>query len=67
MEKFDNAIPQRNFDNFQFVDYHEAMAASQNAQLNATGDDEVADLLFTMQILMEVPSQYAEMKRLGYL
>nr|GEV72465.1 E3 ubiquitin-protein ligase RGLG2-like [Tanacetum cinerariifolium] len=50
MKKFDDNIPQREFDNFQFVNFIEIM--SKNVPLNRKEAE------FALSSLMEVPSQY---------
>ncbi|CAF3886352.1 unnamed protein product [Adineta steineri] len=56
MNEFDDSLPARQFDNFQFVNY--------NSVVQATAD---TDTDFALHALMEIPSQYAEIKRLGLL
>ncbi|CAF3565734.1 unnamed protein product [Rotaria socialis] len=56
MEEFDDSLPTRQFDNFQFVDYHSVFEASTNT-----------DSAFALRALMEIPSQYAQIKKLGLL
>ena len=57
MEEFDDDIPQRAFDNFQFVDF--------------TGIDRdetcATEPTVAMMALMELPAQYAEIRRLNLL
>jgi len=47
MEKLDDNIPKRDFDNFQFVDFHEIMRRCENASVE-----------FAKHALMEIPAQY---------
>jgi len=56
MEKFDDDIPNRIFDNFQFVPFSETMHNAENPEVN-----------FSVASLMEIPDQYAAIKHLGYL
>ncbi|UJR09948.1 hypothetical protein I4U23_014170 [Adineta vaga] len=56
MNEFDDSLPARHFDNFQFVNYNSIIQAS-----NDTDSD------FALNALMEIPSQYAAIKRLGLL
>ncbi|KAI0494962.1 hypothetical protein KFK09_025108 [Dendrobium nobile] len=59
MQKFDDKIPARAFDNFQFVNFSKIMA--KNA---SPGEKEAA---FALAALMEVPIQYKATKELGLL
>jgi len=56
MEEFDDALPQRQFDNFQFVNFH-------NIMTKYDGDE----LIFAREALMEIPEQYRFIKKLGLL
>ncbi|CAM4753657.1 unnamed protein product [Rotaria magnacalcarata] len=56
MKEFDDSLPARNFDNFQFVNYNSIVQASTDT-----------DADFALNALMEIPSQYAAIKRLGLL
>ncbi|CAF0742831.1 unnamed protein product [Rotaria sordida] len=56
MKEFDDSLPTRQFDNFQFVNYNSVVEASTNT-----------DSVFALRALMEIPSQYAEIKKLGLL
>ena len=57
MHDYDDRLPRRHFDNFQFVDYHECTRkACKSPQLN-----------FALHALMEIPDQYKQIKRLGML
>jgi len=56
MEEFDDALPQRQFDNFQFVNFHDIM-------VKYDGDE----LIFAREALMEIPEQYRCIKKLGLL
>lgn len=56
MEEFDNSLPRRKFDNFQFVDYNRAIAKAKNP-----------DAAFALHSLMEIPDQYKTIKYLGYI
>ncbi|CAI7733539.1 unnamed protein product [Closterium sp. NIES-54] len=59
MEEFDDALPQRNFDNFQFVNFTRVMASSRAPEQQAA--------LFALSALMEVPHQYRACTELGLL
>jgi len=57
MHTFDDNIEGREFDNFQFVDFHSIIS-------NAKGNVEVE---FARNALMEIPDQYMAIQQLGYL
>ncbi|XP_033127840.1 copine family protein 1-like [Anneissia japonica] len=59
MKKYDDQLPKRKFDNFQFVDFH---AAAEDAV-----DEEEFLGNFVLQALMELPDQVKAIKRLGYI
>ena len=52
MIKYDDSIPKRDFDNFQFVNFHKIMHDAENA-----------DVEFATRALMEIPDQYMYIKR----
>lgn len=56
MEDFDNLLPKRKFDNFQFVNYHLVTSKSRKP-----------DTTFALHALMEIPDQYKTIKAMGYL
>jgi E3 ubiquitin-protein ligase RGLG len=56
MNEFDDSLPTRQFDNFQFVNYNSVVQASNNT-----------DSDFALRALMEIPSQYRAIKELGLL
>jgi len=56
MKEFDDNIPDRKFDNFQFVNYNEVMKASEHP-----------DATFALNALMEVPEQFKLVKKMGLL
>jgi hypothetical protein len=56
MEKFDDKLEKRVFDNFQFVDFHHIKSASR-----------FPDAAFALHALMEIPEQFQAIKKLGYL
>ncbi|KAI0980794.1 hypothetical protein GJ496_004328 [Pomphorhynchus laevis] len=64
MKEFDDSLPQRKFDNFQFVNYHEVLKLSMMVPRRA---ETSADYIFALMALMEIPDQYQIIKELGYL
>ncbi|XP_069136412.1 uncharacterized protein [Argopecten irradians] len=56
MEEFDNHLPSRTFDNFQFVNYHEVTSKSKHPDAN-----------LALHVMMEIPLQYKTIKAMGYL
>ncbi|XP_010927540.1 E3 ubiquitin-protein ligase RGLG2 isoform X2 [Elaeis guineensis] len=59
MKKFDDYIPERSFDNFQFVNFMEIMSKDE-PQSKKESD-------FALAALMEIPSQYTATLSLGIL
>ncbi|OQR99510.1 hypothetical protein THRCLA_06494, partial [Thraustotheca clavata] len=57
MKKFDDQLPSRRFDNFQFVDYTKCL--QQNVKFPEVG--------FATSALMEIPDQYKTLRKLGLL
>ena len=56
MEEFDNLLPKRKFDNFQFVNYH-----------GITSRCRKPETTFALHAMMEIPDQYKAIKAMGYL
>jgi len=56
MKEFDDSLPQRAFDNFQFVNFHEVMTKYNGNEVH-----------FAMTAMMEVPDQYKAIRKLGLL
>lgn len=56
MEDFDNLLPKRKFDNFQFVNYHQVTSKSRRPET-----------ALALHAMMEIPDQYKTIKALGYL
>jgi hypothetical protein len=56
MEEFDDGLPQRQFDNFQFVNYFEVMTRYEGSEPK-----------FALLALQEIPEQYKSIKRLGMI
>ncbi|DAZ93901.1 TPA: hypothetical protein N0F65_005829, partial [Lagenidium giganteum] len=57
MEHYDDSLPKRRFDNFQFVDFHRVMRLNKLAP----------DVGFATAALMEIPEQFKIIRELGYL
>jgi len=58
MEEFDDQLPQRKFDNFQFVEFHKVITSAR------PGMQEVD---FAVAALQEIPEQFQTIRRLGLL
>eukprot|EP01119_Soliformovum_irregulare_P001445 TRINITY_DN11143_c0_g1_i1.p1 TRINITY_DN11143_c0_g1~~TRINITY_DN11143_c0_g1_i1.p1 ORF type:complete len:297 (+),score=59.65 TRINITY_DN11143_c0_g1_i1:3-893(+) len=58
MEEFDDGLPARIFDNFQFVELSKALVGS---------TPEMRECNFAISALQEIPEQYSNIKKLGYL
>lgn len=58
MKAFDDRLPSRRFDNFQFVNFTGLMAESRNQPHDRR------DALFALRALMEIPEQYKVASRL---
>jgi hypothetical protein len=56
MVEFDDKLPERAFDNFQFVPFHDTMIKAENRQVT-----------FSIAALQEIPEQYTMIKQLSYL
>jgi len=56
MREFDDKLPQRKFDNFQFVPFYETMVKHKGNEI-----------LFARDVLMEIPEQFKTIKALKLL
>lgn len=61
MEHYDDELPERRFDNFQFVDF------TRLVQQNRTKPRSALEAQFALAALMEIPDQYAFIKKHGLL
>lgn len=57
MHVYDEKLPSRLFDNFQFVDYFDCIKKSNKG----------SELTFALHALMEIPDQYKKIKQLGMI
>jgi len=64
METYDDELPKRQFDNFQFVDFNAVCRPKRGARCLEPGEQ---DARFALHALMEVPDQYAYIKEYGLL
>lgn len=58
MEQFDDLLPQRKFDNFQFVDFNSVFSKSKGQS---------CQFAFAVHALMEIPEQYEFVKSAGMI
>jgi len=67
MEEYDDALPTRVFDNFQFVALNDIVkkAGGQQAINSSPDARQRFEALFALHALMEVPDQYIAIKELG--
>lgn len=64
MHNFDNELPERKFDNFQFVEFTEFASLMKGG---SEKDMKIASTAFKMCALMEIPAQYRAIRELGLL
>lgn len=76
MHEFDDALPERKFDNFQFLALTEVLEAAragrakgkgQAAAGGATTDDAADNLAIAAAAFQEIPDQFSAIRQLGYL
>ena len=60
MDEFDDGLPQRKFDNFQFVEFYKHWDCE-------PGTVERKDTSFAVAALQEIPEQFAAIRQLGYI
>ena len=56
MKEYDDGLPNRAFDNFQFVPFNDIMERAENREVT-----------FSISALQEIPEQYQLIKKLGIL
>lgn len=56
MKEFDDGLPTRQFDNFQFVDFNRVLTYGTNPETT-----------FALHALMEIPDQFKTIRKLGLL
>jgi len=61
MKDFDDKIPSRAFDNFQFVNFHDIMNDV------SKGEEQKAEAQFAIEALGEIPSQFKAIRKLDLL
>lgn len=59
MKHFDDKLPERRFDNFQFVEFHRIMTSSSTYKNPSAA--------FALQALMEIPDQFTTIKNMGMI
>ena len=64
MERFDDAIPHRPWDNFQFVNFEKSVTMRGGSCEYVPPE---AEAQFALDALMEVPDQYRTVSQLGYM
>eukprot|EP01113_Clastostelium_recurvatum_P031005 TRINITY_DN3825_c0_g1_i3.p1 TRINITY_DN3825_c0_g1~~TRINITY_DN3825_c0_g1_i3.p1 ORF type:complete len:293 (-),score=39.56 TRINITY_DN3825_c0_g1_i3:48-926(-) len=58
MEHFDDQLPQRRFDNFQFVEFHKVISTSRPG---------LQEVDFALSALQEIPDQFLLIRKLGLI
>jgi len=68
MEHYDDELPQRCFDNFQFVDFNAVVGqAMRKSRQGGSATPAMVEARFALAALMEIPDQYAYIKQAGLL
>ena len=71
MEEYDDELPDRKFDNFQFVCYNKIRrdARANASRVGATGEaaEAFVSAQFALHALMEIPDQYTYIRQAGLL
>jgi len=58
LRQFDDWLPNRQFDNFQFVEYEQIIKTARGKNIEAA---------LALHMLMEIPDQYKMVHTLGYI
>jgi len=67
MEHYDDELPTRKFDNFQFVDYTAVVSQARRKSQGGSSTSAMVEARFALAALMEIPDQYAYIKQAGLL
>lgn len=68
MEHYDDELPARRFDNFQFVEYNAVVhTAMHKSRRSGASSSAMVEARFALAALMEIPDQYAYIKQAGLL
>lgn len=65
MENFDDNLPERKFDNFQFIPFDDVVNHPKDKSHFPKVKD--SNMRIAMSALQEIPEQYEQIKKLGYL
>lgn len=67
MEEFDDKLPQRTFDNFQFVNFETMFKRLRSTDFSSDCDAQIAESEFACCVVQEVSRQLEKLKSLGKL